>query len=62
MTFCPHVLGVPYDDDAHSFQHEIDSVSVATQNCHLNFNESKCSVLKVSRKRNTVQYPYRLKK
>ena len=47
-------------DDAHSFQHEIDSVSAATQNCHLNFNESKYSVLKVSRKRNTVQYPYRL--
>ena len=47
-------------DDAHSFQHEIDSVSAATQNCHLNFNESKCSVLKVSRKRNMVQYPYRL--
>ena len=47
-------------DDAHSFQHEIDSVSAATQNCHLNFNESKCSVLKVSRKRIKVQYPYRL--
>ena len=31
-------------DDAHSFQHEIDSVSAATQNCHLNFNKSKCSL------------------
>ena len=38
----------------------IDSVSAATQNCHLNFNESKCSVLRVSRKRNWGQYPYRL--
>ena len=37
-------------DDAHFFQHEIDSVGATTQNCHLDFNESKCSVLKVSRK------------
>ena len=32
-------------DDAHLFQTEINSVSVATENCHLDFNESKCSVL-----------------
>jgi hypothetical protein len=47
-------------DDAHLFQTEINSVSVATENCHLDFNESKCSVLKITWKRNIVQYPYQL--
>ena len=39
-------------DDAHSFQLEINSICLATQNCHLDFNESKCSMLSISRKRN----------
>lgn len=47
-------------DDAKSFQFEINSVSRATQNCQLDFNESKCSVLRISRKINRVEHSYQI--
>ena len=46
--------------DANSFQSEINSVCCATQNCLLDFNESKCSVLRISRKVNRIEHSYQI--